>query len=172
MPEDPKEDGDEPAGEGQRKKETKVKKTASVIKIERLNKLLAENSRGRTIHNRPINEVNEKLVKKMNVNHFEPIRKDEESGSPLKNAKKFESEAEKFDRAAASCVIQSKHTRNKQNSLFMDTRVFNQSKNEYLEKLSMPGALEEVDALEESPFDEKKKKYNNNYTEIKSHKKI
>ena len=41
--------------------------------------------------------------------------------------------------------MQSKHTQSKLNQLFVDTRVFNLSSNEYLQELSKPGAVEYID---------------------------
>jgi len=65
-------------------------------------------------------------------------------------------DSDPFDNEAALNMIRSKHTTSKLNNMFLDTKVFNQSKPEYIEDLSLPGSLERIDSQAESPFIPKK----------------
>lgn len=56
----------------------------------------------------------------------------------------------RFDRAGAANMMQSKHTQSKQNSLFLDTRMFDMISVEYNPDLSKPNALESIDKDYES----------------------
>jgi len=68
----------------------------------------------------------------------------------------FDNDLEKFDASAATTLMNSKHTQSKLNALFLDTRQFNMSSQEYIPELSKPGALELYDKTslddKESPF--------------------
>ena len=57
----------------------------------------------------------------------------------------FDTEAEKFDEAGASSLMASKKTWGKLNPLFLDTKVFNQSSNDYAPELSKPAGLEQYE---------------------------
>ena len=81
--------------------------------------------------------------------------------------KVFDTDGEKFDSEAATTAMLSKHTTSKMNSMFMDTKMFNMSKPQYMKELGLPGSLERIDKLPESPF-QKGNKEGTNFSAIKS----
>ena len=106
-----------------------------------------------------------RMVKKLNFN-FLIDRKS--SMVSTENMKGFDPDQERFDDEAATTMMQSKHTLSKLNSLFLDTKIFNMTKPEYMPELSMPGSLEKIDSLQESPFMTSKKQ-NTNFSQIRKH---
>ena len=140
--EDEKEGGDSPL--------TKRNKSPTEIKTEYLSKLFQSNIQGEKIHNRDIKKPNPKIVKKIDRNHFEKRHKtlDGRAGP----TQTFDSEADKFDSTGAANLMMSKGTQSKMNSLFMDTKMINQSSLSYNPNLSKPGALEQLDKNYASVF--------------------
>lgn len=91
------------------------------------------------INQRQVTLPNPKLAKRLSKNHFEDRKKS--TGSYVAADRDNSLDQDKFDSAGASNLMQSKHTKSKMNSLFLDTKMFDTSSLHYDASLSKPGAL-------------------------------
>ena len=86
----------------------------------------------------------------------------------------FDTEAEKFDEEGAASLMASKKTWGKLNPLFLDTRMFNQSSQDYAPELSKPAGLEQYEKEMDgssgggSPFKQSQNEHNQSFGSIRA----